>query len=51
MIVFVALGFCIGLPAMLFGVSLLAVILSTVSFVVVPVAFILIAHKHTDYTL
>jgi hypothetical protein len=36
---------------MLLGVSLLAVILSTVSFVAVLAAFILLAHKHTDYSL
>ena len=50
-IVFLVLGLCIGLPAMLLGLSLLAVILSTVGFVAVLAVFILVAHRHTDYSL
>jgi hypothetical protein len=46
--VLIALGLCIGLPAMLMGPSFAALAVSAVSFVVVLGLFIAIAWKHTD---
>ena len=48
---FIALGICIRMPTMLLGRSLLAVVVSVVSFTIVHGVFAFIAHKHTDYSL
>jgi hypothetical protein len=50
-IVMILLGLCIGLPTMILGKSLTALIVSAASFVSVLGAFIAVAAKHTDPAL
>lgn len=50
-VVIILLGLCIGLPTMVLGKSLTAVIVSAACFVAVLAAFIAVAAKHTDPTL
>lgn len=50
-VVFVALGLCIGLPSMLMGPSLASLAVSAISFVAVSALFIAIARTHTDRSL
>ena len=50
-LVMVALGLCIGLPAMVMGPSLAALVVSAIGFVAVSGLFVAIAWKHTDRSL
>ena len=50
-LVMIALGLCIGLPTMIMGPSLAALVVSAISFVAVLGLFLAIARKHTDRSL